>query len=192
MDKIAKIDAQIAKAKLAYDAIKNQSNTAWEKIQTLKSKRCGLLLEQYKGQDFVPEILLNTHLPHPLWIEQCRQWSVLGLGTSGCNTDTNQMIPRIMLTKEDDAKTEKQYQAVCKLLPHMKADASGKKVIGIFEHTLSAGDIYSLHVYDHHVDMHTHYRGEIKSFDSLLDAMTYVHKNHWYDSSERNKYEEED
>ena len=190
MDKIAKIDAQIGKAKLAYDAMKSQSDAAWEKFRALQNKRGKLLLEQYKGEDFVPDILLNPNLPESLWKEQRRQWQVLGLDTSGYNGDIYQNIPQIKLTKEDNTKTDAQYHVLCKLLPFMKSH-DGVKRVSIFEHTLSAGDVYSLHVYDNRVCLHTHYRGEIKTFESLLEAMTYVQKNYWYESSERRKYDEE-
>lgn len=191
MDKIAKIDAQILKAETSYDIHSKKRDAAWEKLRDLQNKRGDLLLEQYKGEDFFPEILLTPNLPQSMWKEQRRQWEVLGLKSSGYDPNTYQCIPEIALTKEDDAKTEAQYQAMCKLLPFMKSH-DGVKQVSIFEHTLSAGDVYSLHVYDNRVCLHTHYRGDIKTFELLRDAMTYVQKNYWYESNERHKYEEED
>ncbi len=196
MDKIAKIDAQILKAETSYDIHSKKRDAAWEKLRDLQNKRGDLLLEQYKGEDFFPEILLTPNLPQSMWKEQRRQWSVLGIATSGYNPKTYQNNPRIDLTKEDDAKTEAQYQAVCKLLPFLKFD-DGVKTVYIMERTLSAGGIYYIHVHEDGASdllcMCYHNESILKSFPNLREAMTYVQKNHWYQSSEpRNDYDDDD
>ncbi len=92
----------------------------------------------------------------------------------------------IALHKQDanDIRSNiKQLKAVKKLLPFIKPNKKGCKVISIVEHDLARGGIYHLEFYDDGriLLIHTLYsRVSIKAtFKTIEEAFEYVRENLW-------------
>lgn len=103
----------------------------------------------------------------------------------GYYPDTNQFALRVVLYRDDPVeKLEKLAKDIELFLPHIKPLGNNMKVIDIFEHTLSYSCSYSLQITSDDKRFFVcagHYRRQ--QFASLLDALQYIRKNHYYEKS---------
>jgi hypothetical protein len=118
--------------------------------------------------------------------------------TGGYCTETNQTGIEVCFYRDDPL--DEQIAEVKMWLSHLKPIKKGDTTaihLGVFEHTLSEGGVYTLWVYpENKVILEKCTYGRIhplKEFSSLDEAFKYVAQNHWYEKSRNEKdntYEE--
>lgn len=131
----------------------------------------------------------------------------IGLSSSGIVYDTGQKVIQIKLTKGDSEQLEKVLSGLEKILPFVKPISNNRanrpgaprKIVSIFEHTLSAGGIFELEIFNDKEFMITKtihsQRKEIHKFDNLRDALLKIQDRYYYEwpgNGSESCYEDED
>lgn len=132
----------------------------------------------------------------------------IGLASSGLIYETGQKILRIKINKGDSEEFERVLSGFEKILPFIKPISNNRanrpgaprKIVSIFEHTLSAGGIFELEIFNddkEFVITKTVYsqRKEIHKFDNLRDALLMIQDRYYYEwpgNGSENCYEDED
>lgn len=141
---------------------------------------------------------LLEHFPETETRRKLKEKYLKSLGLecgSGYWIETNQSVIRISLLRNDNDKTQKVYKGILEILPYIKPLKTGRKLIDIFEHTLSLYDSYYLEI-DEHQNYSVTTGRMIRSksnvsikertiFDSkdLLETLKYIQLFHYYEEN---------
>lgn len=114
-------------------------------------------------------------------------WHNKGFWVSGYYPDTNQRALQLTLTKGDPTSFTKTVAAIKEVLPFIKQQKGGKRVFGVFEHTLSEFGVYNVleknGVWS--LEKTTYGRPEVlKTFPSVEEMVKYIQTRHYYDTKE--------
>lgn len=117
-------------------------------------------------------------------------WRERGVRQDGYDSETKQMSLGIVL---DGNRPLKDQMGIAKWIPYIKP-TQGVTYIDILEHTLSEHGIYVLRIEDDKFILQKTTYGrtkDLKTFDTLKDAMKYIYDHHPY-QRKKGSYEDEE
>jgi hypothetical protein len=184
--KIDVLEAQRAELFAQIKPLQDKVVTLSEQIELLREQRDAAQLAARLNPNELDIELMLTGDPKSMVLYRERERQLQSVGfthSSGYWVETGQTAIHICLTKGDAAKTKRQHDAIQFLLPHIKKHEDGFKKFGVFEHTLSAGGSVDLHIYDDKIVVAAG-RWTKTEFPTLMEALEYCEKYHWYDGGE--------
>lgn len=167
------------------------------KISNMQEELDTLILDNRKNKDKMDMdmLLIDIDRSMVIYYERERILKLMGLSSSGyyMTDNGNQIRLQVGLTKDDDKLTKLAHKSIKKLLPYLyevkEKNIKGiSKIISIFEHTCSYYESYYLSIKGEKVTLVTSgYSYKSKKFDTLLDALKYVQKHHYYKETNSKK-----
>lgn len=160
-------------------------------IQAAKNERDNLLIADKK---FDWEWLLHEDgMTSDAKYRECqRSLELFGLSSSGYLPEIQQRCVQVALYHGDPGSFEKAILGLKAILPFLKKNTAGLKYIKVLEYSLSASGSFGLTTDDVVFNLE-HARGyrinNLKSFDSLESAISYIQEHHYYEKV--GKYEDD-
>jgi hypothetical protein len=196
--KIEKLEKERESLFLLREPIDKMIERNYKELDKLREQRGKIIVDQMpKDKIDFNFILTGEHHSMPLYYESERQIQELGLRGGGKWTMTGQKNISLTMYKNDPDNLQKTYDSVLLLLPYMIPfpkegrkdriieEFIGKKVFGIFEHTLSENGIYYFLISENgntEIGIQRYSRFSIlKEFKTILDGLKYVQNNLYYE-----------
>lgn len=191
---ISELERQLLVLRTNLAAYQQTINLKWEQVSKLYEARDTLILNS-RGPNPVIDldiIFTPNHKSRVMYEEAQRQAASLGLRLSGYYTESNQTQLEVALIQTNPEHTERVYQSLKALIPHirpvkiretLKGELTGKP-IEIFDHRLAADGGWTLLVKGDTVDspvwlVNRYYKDQ--EFSNLKEALVYCQKYHYYE-----------
>lgn len=175
-----------------YEKIQNELMSAAKKIEDIQSK-----IDEFKIKNGMADwnfLLEENGYGSTTKYNKRKEmlYELLECYGGGYYPEINQSVVQIKLIEGSQESLEKTYKGLLEILPFIKVHPKyNRKVIDIFENSLSQYGCYDLHVNEEEnkYELAFTYR-DPKEFPSLMDALKYIQKNHWYKKLKKDDEEE--
>ena len=186
-EELAELEAKRAVICKEIERLGNQASKLYDAISLLKDKIFERELAQ-TGEDNWPLLLKEQNSMVALKALE-KALSKYGMMSFGYRPATMQRAVKISLCKhhpESDAKLEKTFNGLQKILPYIEP-IDGWKIVDILESTFSESGSYNLYVGEKVCELRKCSYGServIFKASSLLEALEYIQKHHPYDGED--------
>lgn len=174
--------------------LNEQLSVNFTKLKKLKEKRNFAKWNETASKNAIDPCLAFCDEPHSegqdCYRARTKFLAGLGLMSGGYWTDTNQSTIKVALTKGDSTKTEKVHESLKLVVPRIKPNKDGLRLVDIFDEGLSQYEHWVLATAgsDHLAkwQIRAMYRGGkvVAKFPNLREALAQVESSYYYDSKE--------
>lgn len=152
------------------------------RLSAIKEEKDSLKIGEFTWKELLDAN--GTQISHNKLIKRLNEFCLGGLDSIGYWPDTQQRAIQVKIFKgASTTKLVNIHSGLLAILPHITTNEDGYRQINLMEHTLSEFYSWTIGVLGYNADSETHIlqnNYEYKKFPTLMDALIYCKKHHWY------------